>query len=304
MRLKNWLEEGRKQLDDARQALHYLCEPVPEPREMEQFLRYFCGDANDPEPLNTTEPLRVSFYKAVALFTRAYADLAQNLVEAGYSEAEEAALKQEVEFRRRPLGHQAALRRRARHQALRGGHAPPSSTPTSRPTTPEALGELGEMSLTELIIQTGIHDAIARKLNEKGAVQECDRRGDHQQRPQDHHPGSADRSHVLRADVAALDDLIKQSRADTAAYEAFLLKAEALVKKLAAKQPEDGIPATLHGMREATVFYNNLGSLPATQFRYPTAEEDRAALALKIDYAIREHAQPVGMAIRLGRRRC
>ena len=98
VRLKNWLEEGRKQLDDARQALHYLCEPVPEPREMEQFLRYFCGDANAPEALNTTEPLRVSFYKAVALFTRAYADLAQNLVEAGYSEAEEAALKQEVEF--------------------------------------------------------------------------------------------------------------------------------------------------------------------------------------------------------------
>jgi type I restriction enzyme R subunit len=30
------------------------------------------------------------------------------------------------------------------------------------------LGELGEMSLAELIIETGIHDAIARKLNEKG----------------------------------------------------------------------------------------------------------------------------------------
>ena len=32
------------------------------------------------------------------------------------------------------------------------------------------LGELGEMSLTELIIETGIHDAIARKLNEKGKL--------------------------------------------------------------------------------------------------------------------------------------
>ncbi len=34
-----------------------------------------------------------------------------------------------------------------------------------------------------------------------------------------------------------LDDLIKQSRADAAAYEEFLQKAEALVKRLAAKQP-------------------------------------------------------------------
>ena len=32
------------------------------------------------------------------------------------------------------------------------------------------LGGLGEMSLTELIIETGIHDAIARKLNEKGKL--------------------------------------------------------------------------------------------------------------------------------------
>jgi hypothetical protein len=30
------------------------------------------------------------------------------------------------------------------------------------------LDALGEMSLTELIIKTGIHDAIAKKLNEKG----------------------------------------------------------------------------------------------------------------------------------------
>jgi type I restriction enzyme R subunit len=36
--LKNWLEEGRKQLDEAREALRYLCEPVALPREMEQFL--------------------------------------------------------------------------------------------------------------------------------------------------------------------------------------------------------------------------------------------------------------------------
>jgi type I restriction enzyme R subunit len=55
-----------------------------------------------------------------------------------------------------------------------------------------------------------------------------------------------------------LDDLIKQSRADAAAYEEFLRKAEALVKRLAAKQPDEGVPAALHGKREATSVYNNL----------------------------------------------
>jgi type I restriction enzyme, R subunit len=34
----------------------------------------------------------------------------------------------------------------------------------------KTLGELGDLSLTELIVQTGIHDAIARSLNDKGRL--------------------------------------------------------------------------------------------------------------------------------------
>ena len=34
----------------------------------------------------------------------------------------------------------------------------------------EDLGELSEMSLTESIVETGIHDAVAHKLNEKGKL--------------------------------------------------------------------------------------------------------------------------------------
>ncbi len=75
--LKNWLEEGKKRLDEAREALRYLCEPVPLPREVEQFLHYFCGDAANPDALSEPEPLRVSFYKAVAVFVRAFAAIAQ-----------------------------------------------------------------------------------------------------------------------------------------------------------------------------------------------------------------------------------
>jgi type I restriction enzyme R subunit len=98
VQLKDWLKEGKKQLDAAREALRYLCEPVPLPREMEQFLHYFCGDAANPQALADTEPLRITFYKSVATFVRAFADIAQDLTEAGYSDAEAAALQKEVEF--------------------------------------------------------------------------------------------------------------------------------------------------------------------------------------------------------------
>jgi type I restriction enzyme R subunit len=129
--LKNWLEEGRKKLDQAREALHYLCEPVPLPREVEHYLRYFCGDAANPNALSETEALRISFYKSVAVFVRAYAAIAQSRLHrwSGGGAAAGGRL-----LRRDPLGHQEALGGRARHQALRGGHAsPPQHLHPGRP---------------------------------------------------------------------------------------------------------------------------------------------------------------------------
>jgi type I restriction enzyme R subunit len=90
--------EGKKQLDAVRETLHYPCEPVPLPREVEQFLYFFCGDAANPQALSDTEPQRITFYKAVATFVRDYADIAQSVAEAGYSDAEASTLKKEVVF--------------------------------------------------------------------------------------------------------------------------------------------------------------------------------------------------------------
>ena len=99
-----------------------------------------------------------------------------------------------------------------------------------------------------------------------------------------------------------LDDLITQSREDAAAYEAFLQKAEALVKQLAGGQPVDGVPAALRGRPEATVIYNNLPQILAagraradevTESPPPEYGDERARLALEIDRVMREQA-PAG----------
>src|SRR5205823_339837 len=101
-----------------------------------------------------------------------------------------------------------------------------------------------------------------------------------------------------------LDDLIKQNRADTAAYEAFLRNAEDLVKRLAAKEPEAGVPAALHGKREAIVIYNNLPRILSERWirasnvaestpAYGKEADELVELALEIDRTIRERA-PAG----------
>ena len=292
--LKDWVKEGRKQLEQARETLRYLCEPVAPPREVEQYLHYFCGDAANPNALAETEPLRIAFYKAAAVFVRAFAAIAQNLSEAGYSPGDATALQKEVDF----FGEiRAAIKKHSgeeldikpyeadmRHLLNTYVQADPAVD----------LGELGEMSLTDLIIKTGIHDAIAKKLNQKGKLSRTSIA-----------EGIINnvRRTIIRDQLTdprfyeemskLLDDLIKQSRSDTAAYEKFLQDAEALVKRLAAKLPEAGVPAILHGKPEAIVIFNNLGSLPATKFLCPTVDSAKAALALHIDIAVRDHA-PAG----------
>ncbi len=292
--LRNWLDEGRTRLDEAREALRYLCEPVALPREVEQYLHYFCGLAGNPEALNETEPLRVSFYKAVASFVRAFAAIAQNLPDAGYPDADAAALQREVELY---AEIRAAIKRHAGEELDTKPYEADmrhliNTYIQAEPADP--LGTLDNHSLVELVIETGIHDAIARKLNDKGKLS---------------NNAIAEgiinnvRKTIIREQLTdprfyeqmsrLLDDLIRQSREDAQAYEEFLRQAEALVKRLAGKHPTEGVPAMLHGRPEAVVLYNNLDSIPATSFRYPGSDEDKASLALRLDSVVRESA-PAG----------
>jgi type I restriction enzyme R subunit len=300
--LKDWLAEGKLKLDEAREALRYLCEPVPLPREVEPYLHYFCGDAANPNALSETEPLRVEFYKATATFVRAFAAIAQDLAAAGYTDVDAAALRKEVEF----YGDlRAAIKRHSGEELdIKPYEADMRHLLNTYIQADLAvdLGELADMSLTELIVETGIHDAIARTLNEKGklsrnAIAEGIINNVRKTiiRDQLTDPRFYDQMSKL------LDDLISQSRADTAAYEAFLRNAEALVKRLAAKQPQAGVPAALHGKREAAAIYNNLprilaaGSTEVAKVAEPAAEygDSLVRLALEIDRAMRERA-PAG----------
>ncbi|HKQ79962.1 MAG TPA: HsdR family type I site-specific deoxyribonuclease, partial [Blastocatellia bacterium] len=292
--LKDWRTEGKKKLDEAREALGYLCEPVPQPREQEQYLHYFCGDANDPNALSATEPLRISFYKATATFVRAYAAIAGNLDEAGYSAAEISALENEAQFY---AEMRAAIKKHSgeeldikpyeadmRHLINTYIQADPATE----------LGSLSSLPLTEMIIETGIHDAIARKLNEKGKLS---------QNAVAEGIINNVRKTIIRDQLTdprfyeemskLLADLIQQQRDDAADYEKWLRDAEALVMRLAKKQPTENVPAALHGIFEAIVLFNNLNSIPTTTFICPADDDERAALALELDQAMRERA-PAG----------
>lgn len=95
--LEDRLEKGRERLEEALEQVRALCEPVAPPKDTKAFLHYFCAaDTADKEALKDNEPRRIALYKAVAALLRAFANLANELPEAGYSDADIERLRQEV----------------------------------------------------------------------------------------------------------------------------------------------------------------------------------------------------------------
>ena len=291
--VKNWLEEGKKKLDIAREALRYLCEPVKLPREMEQYLHYFCGDVTDPKALVKTEQLRISFYKAAVTFLRAYAAIAGDLPEAGYPPSEVGKLQDEAAL-------YADLRNAIKKHSGEELDIKPYEADMRhlintyiQADQAEDLGNLSSLSLTELIIETDIHNAIAKKLNEKGKLS---------------NNSVAEgiinnvRKTIIREQLTdprfyaemskLLEDLIKQQRDDAKSYEEFLKKAEALVKRMGRKN-SGSHPAVLNSKPAAIVLFNNLSTIATSTFQCPADEDEKAQLALELDKAMLEKA-PAG----------
>ena len=95
--LKDRLETGHERLEELREKIKALCEPVEPPRDTAAYLRYFCAsESGNAEELKDNEPKRLALYKTVASFLRAYANLANEMAEAGYSEEEIKKIKEEV----------------------------------------------------------------------------------------------------------------------------------------------------------------------------------------------------------------
>ncbi len=83
--LKNRLEQARLDLDNALEMVRALCEPVKEPRNTEDYIHYFCGESGvNQDELTEKESLRLTLYQHVAKLLRAFANIANEMPDAGY----------------------------------------------------------------------------------------------------------------------------------------------------------------------------------------------------------------------------
>lgn len=96
--LEDRLGKARGHLEETWETIRALCEPVALPKDTVAYLRYFCGaDISDKNGLKKREAKRLALYKYTAAFVRAYANLANELEQAGYKPTEIIKLKADVD---------------------------------------------------------------------------------------------------------------------------------------------------------------------------------------------------------------
>lgn len=95
--LKDRLEQAKLDLDNALEMVRALCEPVKAPRNTENYIHYFCGESGEnKDELAEKEALRLTLYQFVAKLLRAFANIANEMLDAGYSVQETESIRADV----------------------------------------------------------------------------------------------------------------------------------------------------------------------------------------------------------------
>lgn len=95
--MQDRLEKGQERLDAALERFAALCEPVAPPRGDLEHIHYFCGNTEIADDLKQREPRRIELYKTIAELLRAWANVADDLADAGYWPIDRERIKHKID---------------------------------------------------------------------------------------------------------------------------------------------------------------------------------------------------------------
>lgn len=254
--LKDKFEESKKDLDEALEVVRALCEPVAPPKDSASYIRYFCGDVENPYSLKENEVKRVKLYKTVSHLLRAYAEMANNMVESGYTPEQAEGIGREVK-------HFEQVRTEVK---LASGDyidlkkfEPLMRVLLDRYITAkesEKLSAFDDMSLVDLIVEKG-EDAIdalpdAIKQSQEAVAETIE--NNVRKLIIDEMPTNP--KYYLRMSEL-LDELVKKRKQADVEYEEYLKQIIALSKKV--KDPMDESVSSEINTQAKRSLYDNLG---------------------------------------------
>lgn len=256
--LTDRLTKGREHLEAVREQLRLLCEPVVPPRGTPEYLHFFCGNPANSEDLKERETRRRDLYKYTAALMRAFAEIAGELVDAGYTVSE--AVEVELAVR-----HYENVRDEVK---VASGEAPDLKRYEAdmrfifdnyvKADDSEKVGALENLNLIQAIVTQGVQSATEGLpqgiQNNRESVAETIENNVRKliidENPTN--PKYFERISVL------LEELIARRQQEAIEYEAYLLEIEKLCRL--ATDPNSGsiYPLTLHTQAQRNL-YDNLG---------------------------------------------
>ena len=270
--LQDRLKKGREKLDETIEAIELLCEPVENPKGELQFIHYFCGNTEIATDLKEREPLRAAAYKSIASLVRAYANIADDMEAAHYTSSDIVRIKALI-------GRYVSIRDIIRNASgetldLKAYEADMRHLIDTyiEADEPRKISPFDNISLLDLIVKTGIADAIASQLGglrgNNEAIAETIENNVRSKIVKEHltDPDFFDRMSSL------LDEIISTRKAKAIEYEDYLQKIADLIQHVSAGKSDD-TPKSLDSPGKRALF-NNLNR--------------DEALALEVDEAIRK----------------
>jgi type I restriction enzyme, R subunit len=291
--LQDRLDKARERLEELREAVKALCEPVPPPRDSAAYLRFFCTpDTADAQSLKDNEPKRVALYKLTASLLRAYANLANEMREAGYSDAEAREIRAEVEHYEKvreevKLASGDYVDMKVFEPAMR--HLLDTYI---RAEDSEKVSAFDDMSLIELIVERGeaALDQLPKGLKENPEAM-AETIENNVRRVIIDEMAMNPKYYEKMSEL--LDDLIKLRKAQALNYKAYLAKVVELSKQVKRPETQASYPASINspGLR---ALYDNLKDHatsvalePPDAFNGVLVEDATSKLAVDVDRAIR-----------------
>ncbi|HEX9731458.1 MAG TPA: HsdR family type I site-specific deoxyribonuclease [Thermoanaerobaculia bacterium] len=294
--LNDRLEKGKERLDSALEALALLCEPVEPPKGELEHIHYFCGNTEIPSDLQEREPQRAALYKATVALVRAYANIADELEAAGYSNTKIRRIKEQ-------LDHHVNVREIIRNASgetldLKAYEADMRHLIDTyiEADLPREISLFGDISLLELIVKTGIAEAITSRLGAlKGngdAIAETIENNVRRRILKEH---LSDPAYYAKMS-ALLEEIIAARTAKALEYEEYLKRIADLAQRVEAGVADD-TPEQLKKSPALRALYNNLkrdGGAPAkgrdvTEMPddYTVSGDAALDLALELDAAVK-----------------
>lgn len=254
--LKERLKQGKERLDLAMEAVAMLCEPVTLPKGELEHIHYFCGNSERVSDLEEREPQRVTFYKATVTLVRAYANISDEMDAAGYNPAEVSHIKHRIndylairEIIRKASGETLDLK--AYEADMR--HLIDTYIQAD---VPRKISPFDDIPLLELIVNTGIAEAINQQLGglkgNTNAIAETIENNVRSKIIKEH----LNDPEFYEKMSALLDEIIAARKAKAIEYEAFLKRIAELAKKVQAGKGDD-TPVKLDTPGKRAL-YNNL----------------------------------------------